>query len=233
MNWLKKILGKKPPSLPDTNYWNAYKQAFEQDYTKKTLIRDIRFVVLDTETTGLDVKQDKLLSIGAVAVKNRKIHIADRFEFYVRQQYEGGKDGIKVHGILPKHNLSAQSAKNILIELLSYLQNSVLVGHHIGFDFAVLNRAFHQHLNGQLLNPTLDTAHLAQRIQSPFYQTITNNNEQLSLDELCHQYKVPIYNRHTAGGDALITALLFVKLLGKLEKKGVEDWGSLLRKGLI
>lgn len=233
MNWLKKILGKKLPPLPDTDYWNTYTQAFEQGYTKKTPLRNIRFVVLDTETTGLDVNQDKLLSIGAVAVKNRKIYIADRFEFYVQQQYQGGKEGIKVHGILPKHNLGAQSAKNILIELLAYLQNSVLVGHHVGFDFAVLNLAFNQHLYGQLRNPTLDTVHLAQRIQSPFYQTISNINEQLSLDELCLQYNVPIYNRHTAGGDALITALLFVKLMGRLEKKGIEDWGSLFRKGLI
>lgn len=229
MSWLKNLFRfeKVIPPLPDTAYWQAYQQSFEQAYLKKTPLRYIRFVVLDTETTGLDIKKDKILSIGAVAVKNQKIHIEDRFEYYVKQIYEGGKAGIKIHGILPKHNVDAQSPEKILIDLLAYLKNSVIVGHHIGFDFAVLNRAFQQHLGGQLRNKILDTALLAKRVQSPFYNTNIDNNQPHSLDALCLQYDVPVYNRHTAGGDAIITALLFLKLMGKLEKRGIKRWGVL------
>lgn len=229
MNWLKKIfrLGKTYPPLPETAYWQTYKQSFEPGYTKKTSLRNIRFVVLDTETTGLDIQKDKILSIGAVAVQNQKIYIGDRFEYFLKQVYQGGKEGIKVHGILPKHSLNAQSPAEVLIALLAYLQNSIIIGHHIGFDFAVLNRAFQQHLNGHLRNQTLDTATLAQRVQTSFYKANAMHNQPLSLDALCKQYSVPVYNRHTASGDALITAVLFVKLMAKLEKREIKDWGAL------
>lgn len=227
MNWLKKIFKKQLPPLPDTPYWRQYEQSFEPSYSKKTLIREIRFVVIDTETTGLDAQKDKILSIGAVAVKDQKIFIVDRFEYYLKQVYTANGDSIKIHGILPKHNLNGFAAKEVLILLLAYLQNSVIVGHHIGFDFAVLNRAFQEYLGGQLRNQTLDTNYLAKRIQSPFYKTTAGQNQNLSLDALCQQYNVPIHDRHTASGDALITALLFLKLMGRLEKKGIKDWKEL------
>ena len=230
MNWLKKIFKKELPPLPDTPYWQAYKQSFEAQYTKKTLIRAIRFVVLDTETTGLDAKKDKILSIGAVAIKDQKIMIADRFEYYLKQVYTAQGESIKIHGILPKHNLNGLEAKEVLVLLLAYLKNSIIVGHHIGFDFAVLNRAFQEHLGGQLRNQILDTNYLAKRIISPFYKMNVGQNQNFSLDALCQQYSVPIYDRHTASGDALITALLFMKLVGKLEQKGVVSIQDLLDK---
>lgn len=229
MNWLRKLFKQKIAPLPDTSYWRAYQQSFESGYTQKTPIRTIRFVVLDTETTGLDVKKDKILSIGAVAVKDQKIIVADRFEYYLKQVYTVQGESIKIHGILPKHNLDGLAPKEVLILLLAYLQNSVIVGHHIGFDFAVLNRAFQEYLGGQLRNQLLDTSYLAKRVKSPFYKMNIDQNKNFSLDLLCEQYGVPIYDRHTASGDALITALLFLKLVGKLEQKGVKGLGALLR----
>ena len=171
MDWIRNLFKKKPPPLPNEPYWQQYQQTFESGYSKKTLIRDIRFVVLDTETTGLNAKKDKILTIGAVAIKDQKIFVGDRFEYYLKQVYTAKGDSIKIHGILPKHNLNGLAAKEVLILLLEYLQNSVIVGHHIGFDFAVLNRAFQEHLGGQLLNQILDTNYLAKRIHSPFYKT--------------------------------------------------------------
>ncbi|MFK7981353.1 MAG: PolC-type DNA polymerase III [Saprospiraceae bacterium] len=229
MNWFKKLFKQKITPLPDTPYWQAYQQSFESGYTQKTPIRAVRFVVLDTETTGLDAKKDKILSIGAVAVKDQKIIVADRFEYYLKQVYTAQGESIKIHGILPKHNLNGLAPKEVLILLLAYLQDSVIVGHHIGFDFAVLNRAFQEHLGGQLHNQLLDTNYLAKRIKSPFYKMNVGQNQNFSLDALCEQYGVPIYDRHTASGDALITALLFLKLMGRLEKKGVSNWGSLIK----
>lgn len=227
MNWLRNIFKKKYPPLPDTPYWRAYLQSFESEHTKKTPIRNMRFVVLDTETTGLDIKKDKILSIGAISVKDQKIIIADRFEYYMKQVYVASGESIKIHGILPKHNLNGLAAKEVLILLLGYLKNSVIVGHHIGFDFAVLNRAYQEHLGGQLRNQLLDTNYLAKRLKSPFYKMNVAQNKNFSLDLLCEQYGVPIYDRHTASGDALITALLFLKLIGRLEQKGVEQVGEL------
>jgi len=75
----------------------------------------------------------------------------------------------------------------------------------------------------------LDTNYLAKRIHSPFYKMAVGQTQNFSLDALCKQYQVPIRDRHTASGDALITALLFLKLIGRLEAKGVHEFGDLIK----
>ena len=190
-------------------------------------------VILDTETTGLDPTHDRLLSIAAVAVRDQQIFVGDRFEAFFSN---GGlyqsreRESVSVHGILQKHSSHLPDNQKILIELLAFLNDSIIVGHHIAFDFAMLNNAFLTHLGGALQNKILDTAYLAKRLASPF-ETYHAPQEasQYSLDELCKVYRIPVEGRHTASGDAMLTALLLVKLLGRLEGRGVKTLKDLLR----
>lgn len=232
MNWIRKIFRKKP-SYPSTSHWQEYARLFDQAPLQKGSFRTKRFVVLDTETTGLDPNKAKLLSIGAVAVKNQQIIIEDRFEAFFPNGgfYQGQeRESVAVHGILRKHSAHLSDSKNIFIELLAYLQNSIIVGHHIAFDFAMLNNAFQNQLGASLQNQLLDTAHLAKRINSPWQtQALPQQAGQYSLDELCKTYNISIEGRHTASGDALLTSLLFVKLLGRLELRGVKTLNDLLQ----
>lgn len=223
MNWLTKIFTQKP-TFPDAPHWESYRQYIENQPDKNTAFRDVRFVILDTETTGLDLEKDRILSIGAVAVRDQGIYMADSFEYYLKQNYEVQGEGIKIHGILPKHNLDGVDAPEVLVYLLEYLKGSIIVGHHIGFDMAMLNRAFERHLGAKIHNKILDTNTLAKRIDSPFFRT--NTAKSYSLDALCEKYHVPVHERHTAAGDAVITAIVFVKLMGILEKKGVQTFGD-------
>lgn len=225
MNWLTKIFTRKP-NYPDAPHWDKYRQFIESQPDKYTLFRDVRFVVLDTETSGLDLDKDRILSIGAVAVRDQSIFMSDSFEYYLKQNYQVQGDGIKIHGILPKHNLDGVDAQEVLVHLLEYLKGSIIVGHHIGFDLAMLNRAFVRHLGGSLHNKTIDTNTLAKRIDSPTYRT--NAGQTYSLDALSKKYNVAEYQRHTAAGDAVITAIVFVKLLGVLEKSGIRTIGELI-----
>jgi DNA polymerase-3 subunit epsilon len=232
MSWIKKIFSTKP-IYPATDYWQDYARLFAKPIEKKGLFRAKRMVVLDTETTGLDPVNDRLLSIGAVAVKNQQIFVADRFEAYFSK---GGiyqlkeRESVPVHGILQKHASHLTDNKKILLELLVYLQDSILVGHHIAFDFAMLNNAFLAQLGAPIQNHVLDTAHLAKRIASPFQAYhMPNEPGQYSLDELCKVYRIPVEGRHTASGDAMLTALLLVKLLGRLEARGIKTLKDLLR----
>lgn len=233
MSWIKKIFGSQSV-YPATSYWQEYTQLFEQPLNKKQAFRAKRMVVLDTETTGLDPSRDRLLSIGAVAVRDQQIFVGDRFEaFFTNSELyqEKERDSVPVHGILQKHCAHLPDNQQILIELLAYLKDSIIVGHHIGFDFAMLNKAFQTQLGGTLSNQILDTAHLAQRIATPFqsYPMVPQATSQYRLDELCKVYHIPVEGRHTASGDAMITALLLVKLLGKLEARGVKTLKDLLR----
>jgi len=232
MNWIKKIFGTKP-AYPATSYWQEYARLFDQSSPKRQLFRAKRMVILDTETTGLDPAHDRLLSIGAVAVRDQQIFVGDRFEAFFSN---GGlyqsteRESVPVHGILQKHSSHLPDNQKILIELLAYLKDSIIVGHHIAFDFAMLNNAYQTHLGGPLQNQILDTAHLAKRIASPFetYHA-PQKTGQYSLDELCKVYHIPVEGRHTASGDAMLTALLLMKLLGRLEVRGVKTLKDLLR----
>ena len=85
------------------------------------------------------------------------------------------------------------------------------------------------HHGGKLRNKTLDTARLARRIHNPFDAPMSKQ-QQLSLDALCRQYHIPLGERHTAAADTYITALLFLKLLARLKKRGVDTIGELMKR---
>lgn len=207
----------------DSIFWEDYFQFFEQSPSKKTPIRNLRFVVLDTETSGLDYKKDKLLSIAALSVQDFQIEIGTRFEaFFYHENYQPD-ESVKVHGIMGNHLKTGRTEKDILIDFLSFLKDGIVVGHHIGFDMAIINQALKKHFDIKLKNRTLDTAWLAKRVENPFAKGFNP----MPLDKLCEEYQIPLGKRHTAAGDTFITALLFLKLMGKLERRGVQSYGSL------
>ena len=234
MDWWKKWWPWSAEVLPDTSYWNMYQAHFQEQPQRDTPIRELRFVVLDTETTGLNPQNDAILSIGAVAVRDQQIWIADRFEAFLPQEHKlGTKDleAVAVHGILDKHANRQQATSEILIDFLAYLGSSIFVAQHAAFDFGILQTAYKNHLQGHLLNKTLDTAYLARRIDDPSRSNYMNPTKakQYGLDHLCQRFGIPIEGRHTASGDALLTAILLVKLLSRLEARGVTKWGQLSR----
>lgn len=233
LNWLRTLLSSPPADLPD--FLQAYLDGFDAPlFGKKTPITEVPFVVFDTETTGLDHKKDKLLSIGAVKVQHWQIDIRDHLELYVEQKYQPQPKGeaISVHGILPKGHQQTVSETEALQRFLSFCGSSVLVAHHLGFDLSIINRLMHSYPGVKLKNKGVDTAVLARRLA---------NHPQLAkrgtfgLDQLCQDYHIPMSDRHTAAGDAYITAILLMKMLRRLEKRGVRTLGDLLstrRSGL-
>ncbi|MEM6316644.1 MAG: 3'-5' exonuclease [Bacteroidota bacterium] len=221
---LRSFFQRQPSVSKESPIWQQYLRFFEEKPAKKTPFRDLRFVVLDTETSGLDYKKDKLLSVAALSVSNFQIDLQQRFEaFFYRPDY-APDESVKVHGILGSRLKMGQQEKTVLLDLLAFLKNSIIVGHHIGFDVAILNHALQRHFGIQLRNSTLDTGWLAKRIENP---TLRGFNPS-PLDQLCAEYRIPLGERHTAAGDAYITSLLFLKLLGRLGQRGVK-----LRKDLL
>jgi len=212
------VFQKSNPHKNDAPLWQNYFQYFEQKRSKKTPLRDLRFVVLDTETSGLDYKKDTMLSVAALSVHNFQIEIGTRFEaFFYHENYQPD-ESVAVHGILGRHLKNGQIEKEILTNFLTFLKDAIIVGHHIGFDVAMINQALKKHFNLKLKNKTLDTAWLAKRVENP----AAKGFNPMPLDVLCKQYQIPLGKRHTAAGDTFITALLFLKLLGKLERRGVQ-----------
>lgn len=221
---------KKIPSdsLHAPRFWQEYIRLAAQVPPMDTPLESIRFVVFDTETTGLDVKQDQLLSLGAVVVKDWSIQVADRFECLVHQEYKPTQEAVSIHGILPKDDAHSLEEKAALQAFVEFIGPSVLVGHHLSFDLLMVNTVLRDWLEGRLYNPHLDTEKLARRVHPP--NAYAAHSGHYSLDELCRLYGIQPHDRHTAAGDAYLTALLFLKLMARLRKRGATQLRHLMKR---
>ena len=197
------------------DFWLAYCAHFKPK--KKKSIEKARFVVLDTETTGFNFEEDRILSIGAIAIIGNKILIKDSLEIYLEQGVFKAET-VKIHGILKSEKVTKLDEKQALIQFLAYIKDSALVAHHAGFDIGIINKALKRHQLGRLKNEVLDTGILFKR--SKHIVNIIDPNKRYSLDEIALELKITPKDRHTAAGDAFITALAFLKILPKLNKDG-------------
>ncbi|MAS71549.1 MULTISPECIES: 3'-5' exonuclease [unclassified Leeuwenhoekiella] len=201
---------------------------FYKDYAilftglEEPAIADARFIVFDTETTGIDKQTDRMLSLGAVELQGNSINLANSLELYVEQEVFS-KEAVAIHGIL-KENSKYQkiSEEEAVKQFLKYIGNSVLVGHHIGFDVGIINYSLKRLGAPKLKNRTIDTGVLFKR--TVHLVNITNPDKVYSLDELCEELNIARTDRHKAIGDAYITALAFLKILNRLKKpKRLKD----------
>lgn len=190
-------------------------------------LSQLKFTVLDTETTGLDSSKDSILSFGAVKISDLKIQITTAVEWYPKSENSAGK-AAQIHGLV---GISDQiSSEEFLKRLLLYLGNTIIVGHHIGFDLEMISKELRLFGINQLPNPVIDTLNLAIRLEhGPQADQSRIAMGAYGLDELCKRYGIETEDRHTAGGDAFLTAQLFLKLLKLAEKKGIRTFKDLIR----
>jgi DNA polymerase III subunit epsilon len=194
LDWIKNINKEYP------EFWKAYLSKFEK--------KSNRFVVLCTETTGLNPDKDVILSIGSFSVINNSILIGDNFET-VFAQYKFFHD----NGILNEFTVESKMKKmgepEGIQAFIEFIGNSVLVGHHIDFDVEMINAALERMNCGRLRNEALDIDIMYRKLNDI-------NNKQFSLDELCDIYKIPKSDRNSSSEDAYKIALLFLKLKSRL-----------------
>lgn len=198
-NWFKKIVKDYP------KFWETYLSCFDENESKTK-----RYVVFDCETTGLDYKSDRILSIGAVAIQNDKIIVGDFMEVFLQQDIFK-PESVPIHGILKEGKEEKIVEAEAIIRFLEFIKDATLVGHHVAFDIEMINQVLDRLNVGTLKNQAMDTDVMYQKLKYLPYE------QHASLDELCDIYKIKKSDRHTASGDAFITALLFLKLKKKLE----------------
>ncbi|WP_339924823.1 3'-5' exonuclease [uncultured Cyclobacterium sp.] len=223
MDW-KSIFGL--PSLPKPSYIKAYEQTLLKKTSKAKPIRELDFLVLDTETTGLDVRKDYVLSYGSVLVSNNRMKISESKEYYMRPK-KRSKEAVKVHGLIQVRPYV--SREQLIRSFLEDASNKILVGHHLGFDLAMLEKLGKTLGLRKIKQPSLDTYELAVRLENgKYHDPHTIAAQDYSLDKLCERYKIALDDRHTAAGDALLTSQLLLKLLKVAERKGIKTFGDLM-----
>jgi len=198
---------------------DAYVDGTSRRWDKSALADETRFVVLDLETTGFSIQQDKILSVAALPLIGKRCAIGDLQSWIVYHPDAEVTPAMKVHTILPSESSHGIDEADVLLELLPLLEGAIIVGHHIHFDAAMLNRALNQHFRGNLLNPTLDTAAMAMHCIDAFHKTGYSNQRPPGLDEVCARLGLPLWERHTADGDTFGTAQLFLMLRAKMARK--------------
>ncbi|MFV8340837.1 PolC-type DNA polymerase III [Flavobacterium sp. XS2P39] len=177
----------------------------------------MRFVVLDTETTGFDYINDRILCIGAIILQNGMIPIHDSFEVFIQQEHYD-QTSAQIHGILKECVIDHRNTElEALQQLLEFLGDSVIIAHHTIFDITMINNALERNGLPKLKNKTLDTAVLYKK--TLLVSNLLERKENYSLDELADKFDISKKDRHTAMGDAYITAIAFLKILNKLREK--------------
>ncbi len=171
-------------------------------------------VVVDTETTGLDARTARLVQIGAVRLGGGSLEEADTFERLVDPGVPIPAMASAIHGIKDEHVRSAPSFSAMAPELEAFIGSSVLIGHTIAYDIAVLQREYA--LSGRTWHRprTLDVRDLAELAQPTLAR--------YDLDRLCEWLSIEITGRHTAIGDAMATARLFRGLVPLLRQRGIR-----------
>lgn len=207
----------------DPDFWKKYIDSFD-DSTEKP-IYETRFVAFDTETTGFHQKKDRVLSIGAVSIVNKSIEVKKNLEIYINQSIFN-PETVKIHGLLREGPMIKIEELEAIEIFLDYINNDILVAHHVGFDYGMINQILLRNGLGKLQNQFIDTGYLFAKSKHIIYHE--NLKEHYTLDDLAKELDVPLVDRHTATGDALITAIVFLKIISRLDKRKNLKWDYLL-----
>ncbi len=166
-------------------------------------------VVFDTETTGLNPKKDEILSIGAVKVRGNKILMSEKFELFVKPRFEVNETSIKIHQI---RNIDVQNAlepREAIEQFLHFIGARPLVGYYLEFDVAMINKYLKAWLNIYLPNPQIELSGL---YHDKKIKRIPDGVIDLRFDVMMKELGLPIFGKHDALNDAMMSAMMYVKL---------------------
>lgn len=194
-------------------FWKTYLESLKNVAKKE--INQSKFVIFDCETSGLNPAEDRILSIGAVTILGKEIKVNHAFERYLEQDIFN-RETVAIHGLLKDGNHTKHSEKEAIISFLEYIEGAILVGHHVNFDIACVNYALKRMGLPKLKNKALDTGVLFKKSKHELYTD--TYQKAYSLDDVCDELNILKKDRHTACGDAYLTAIVFFRLLGKLNK---------------
>jgi len=171
---------------------------------RTAMLDHVRLVVVDVETTGLNLMTDTLISIGAVAVVNGSIALSDSFSVVLQQRESSRKENILIHGISGSAQREGILPVDALLAFLEYLGKSPLVAFHVAFDETMIKRAMRQYLGISFKHPWLDLAYVLPAL----YPDLMRSHR--SLDDWAGHFDIRNENRHNAVADALATAQLLL-----------------------
>lgn len=181
-----------------------------------------RWVVVDVETSGMNIASDELISIGAVAMhEDGHVLPGDSIEIVVRQGVASSRENILVHGVGVEAQLNGVDPPKAIGMFMEFVSTAPLLAFHAPFDRGFLARVIRYYVNQPFDNPWLDVAELAPAL----YPSLKLR----SLDEWLERFGIPVSTRHSAAADAFATALLAARLLPEARRQGAPTFGRMMK----
>lgn len=167
------------------------------------------YVVYDCETTGLNPKVDDIISIGAVKVKGNKILANEAIHIYIKQNKQINPESIAIHQIRHCDLDEAVNIETAIERFLYYIGNRTLVGYYLEFDIAMINKYIKPLYGITLPNQREEVSEI-------YYDkkicTIPQGNIDLRFDTILNDLELPNLHAHDALNDAVMTAMMYLKL---------------------
>lgn len=181
-------------------------------------LAELAYTVFDTETTGLNPSQgDQIIQIGAVRIVNQKLLRQECFEQLVDPRRSIPAQGIPIHGIRPEMVQGQPAIEQVLPSFHAFARDTVLVAHNAAFDMRFLQ--LQEGGTGLVFDhPVLDTLLLSALVHP--------NQDSHRLEAIAERFDIPVIGRHTALGDALVTAEVMLRLIPLLAEQGIHTLGQ-------
>lgn len=184
--------------LKDSKYLYLFDEAPKDEY-----------ICFDCETTGLNPKEDDIISIGAVLIKNNTIVSSKKFVKLIKPKTKLQEDAIKVHHLRQMDLEEAEDISLVIEEFLEFIRNRKLVGYFLEFDVAMINKYLVPKIGIKLPNETYEVSAIYHDWK---IEKIPQSNIDLRFDSIMQNLDIPIMGKHDAYNDAIMTSMIFLKL---------------------
>ena len=167
-------------------------------------------ICLDTETSSLDPKSADLLSIGAVLIRDGKIIHGERIDLHVRPKQAVTGESIRIHGLRNIDLEDAEPLESALEQLLTFIGSRPILGYWIKFDITLLKRLVKEQYGFTLPNRTIE---LSDVYRKKVRKAHPDETVDIGFEAIARTLKITPIGRHTAIGDSLSTALMYLRLM--------------------
>jgi DNA polymerase-3 subunit epsilon len=211
----------KAPSLPAPSGPPPRAEVFDlsllqvSEALEEAPLEGLLYTAFDLETTGLDPREDAIIALGAVHLLGSRVLRHEVYEALVDPGRPIPKASTEVHGLTWEMLKGKPRLEEVLPAFRAFLEGSVLVAHNGAFDMAFLRKV------GIDQPPLVDTLLLAHLL----FPDLKDHR----LERLAERFGVPVLGRHTALGDALMTAEVYARMIPLLKERGFRTLGQALR----
>ena len=211
------------------------KNRTDKEHTSMAL-EGARYVVIDTELTGLDEKKDSIVSIGAVRMEGGRIEMADSFYGLINPESCLTAESVVIHEIMPSEVLTKPDIAKVLEQFLGFCGKDIIVGYCVDIDMDFLNRESRRLFQMAIDNPVVDIRSVGEWLRGRGIipgECGSALPHRYQLYDIAKCLDIPVNVAHNAIVDAFITAQIFQRFIPVLVGAGIrstEDLVSMSKK---